>query len=61
LLRSATDALLQMCRVSFALHADLQDGNLDFPKVVGAQFNVSRSDVFLKPVQLRGSGDRNNP
>src|ERR1039458_9562778 len=50
-----------MCRVAGAFHCDLGDGIVDEAEIAGSQFTFSRADILLKPMQLRGSGDRSDP
>jgi hypothetical protein len=59
--RSAAGHLLQLFEVASPLHRDLGGGALDLPEIVGCQVDASRSDVLLKPEQLRGAGDRHDP
>jgi hypothetical protein len=58
---SAAHQLLQMFRVAGSLDSDLGDGAVDVAQILARQFDVSRFDVFLQPVQLRGAGDRRDP
>ena len=58
---SPADALLEMRRVASAFHGDIGDGIADLSKIFGGQFNFSRADILLKPMQLRGSGNRDDP
>jgi hypothetical protein len=48
---SASDSLLQVFGVPRALHRDLGDGAVHFAEIVGTQFDASRSDILLKPMQ----------
>lgn len=50
-----------MCGVTSTFHRNPGDGIIDVAEVVTTQFNFSRSDILLKPVYLRGSGNRNDP
>jgi chorismate mutase len=59
--RSAIDPLLQMLRIAGALYRDLGNRTLDVVEIVGGEFDASRSDVLVEAVQLRGTGDRNDP
>ena len=58
---SAACHSLQVFGVPSSLHRDLGSGAVDFPQIVGRQFDRNGPDIFLQPVRLRGPGDRNNP
>src|SRR5271157_5461589 len=59
--KSTIDSLLQMRRVSISLHCDLRDSCGDIAEVLLGQFDVRCAQILLKPMQLRCSGNRNNP
>ena len=48
-------------RVTIPLHGDLGEGAVDLAEIVGGQFDRRRAEVLFEPMQLRGSGDRNDP
>jgi hypothetical protein len=49
--RSAVGHLLQVFGVPGPLHRDLGEGAVNVAQIVGRQFDASRSDVLLQPVQ----------
>src|SRR5208337_1693177 len=54
------DSLLQMRRVSIALYRDLRNRCADIAEIVPGQFYVPCAQILLQPMQLRGSGTRND-
>src|SRR6478735_8411031 len=50
--RSATGHSLQVFGVPSPLHLDLGGGAVDFPEVVGRQFNSRRPEVLLEAIPL---------
>src|SRR5690348_559381 len=50
-----------MCWIPCTLHRDFGDGVVDVAEIVSAQFDLSRSNILLKSMQLCGSGDGNYP
>lgn len=59
--RSAANSSLKVRRIPIPFHCYLGEGTLDVTEIVRRQFDASRSDILLKTLQLRGSGDRNDP
>src|SRR6266545_8029494 len=60
-IRSATGQSLQLFGIASSLHHDFGSGIFDLTQVVRRQFKVSRTEVLLQAVQLRGAWDGNNP
>ena len=59
--KSTIDSLLQMRRVSIALHCDFRNSCGDIAEIVLGQFDVCCAQILLKPMQLCSSGNRDDP
>src|SRR5208282_2681474 len=57
----AIDPLLQMRRVSVALHRDLRNSCSDIAEIASGQFNVCRAEILLQPMQLSRPRNWNDP
>jgi hypothetical protein len=53
--------LLQSLRIPRPFHLDLCGGAVDVAEVVRCEFDRKRFQVLFQAMELRGSGDRNNP
>lgn len=58
---SAADPGLKVRRISIALHRHLGEGTFDVAQIVRRQFDAGRADILLEALELRGSGNRNDP
>src|SRR6266550_363613 len=52
---------LELFGITLPMHRDRCSGVADLTKIIGREFDVDRSDVFLQTVHLLGSRDRNDP
>src|SRR5271165_2674314 len=57
----SVDESLHGLRVAGALHRDGGRGGLDLVQVGGGEFEVGGGEVLLKPGELAGAGDRDDP
>src|SRR3954452_21919475 len=59
--RSAINHCLQKRRITLALRGDLRKRAIDVAEIGGCQFDISRTEVLLHAVQLRGAWYRHDP
>jgi len=50
------------CRwITVSVDRDLLGGSVNFAKIIRSEFDINRSDILLKTLQLRRAGNGNDP